>query len=144
MQTGRSCCDPEKRGEPPWSFWFVGNPTDRPDHSTPESANSPDPTEPDINLHSTSSVTLRIRMTTHPSLYPLSAVTAAGLGLHGFRSGSLNWSGAIAAAAFGYSTLANPLNTFSAALLTFYLTGSRITKVRLALSSPPHTIVGLR
>ncbi len=78
-------------------------------------------------------------MTTRPSLYPLSALAAAGLGLHGFRSGSLNPSGAIAAAAFGYSTLANPLSTFSVALLTFYFTGSRITKVRTPtlVESPP-------
>jgi len=69
-------------------------------------------------------------MASYPSLYPLSALAAAGLGLHGFRSGSLSSSGAITAAAFGYSTLANPLYTFPVALLTFYFSGSRITKVR--------------
>ncbi|GAA5883008.1 hypothetical protein JCM16303_006787 [Sporobolomyces ruberrimus] len=52
------------------------------------------------------------------------------LALRGLRSTSLSTSGAIAALAFGYATLASPLRLFGVCLLGFYLAGSRATKVK--------------
>lgn len=55
---------------------------------------------------------------------------ATVLGVHGYRSGSLNLSGAITASILGYLTLANPLKLFGICLLVFYFVGSRITKFK--------------
>lgn len=49
--------------------------------------------------------------------------------VRGLRSGSLDRSGAGAAALLGYCALANPLSLFGTCLLGFYLAGSRATKV---------------
>ncbi|SCZ97969.1 BZ3500_MvSof-1268-A1-R1_Chr3-3g06491 [Microbotryum saponariae] len=62
--------------------------------------------------------------------YPLTLAFAVLLGFHGYRSASLNRSGATAACILGYITLANPLKLFGVALLVFYFAGSRATKVK--------------
>ncbi|KAK4702067.1 hypothetical protein P7C70_g4157, partial [Phenoliferia sp. Uapishka_3] len=64
--------------------------------------------------------------------YRLVLVFATALGLHGYRSGSLSKSGAVAAAFLGYCTLANPLKVFGVSLLVFYFAGSKITKIKAA------------
>lgn len=61
-------------------------------------------------------------------------------GLHGYRSSSLSRSGAITAALLGYLTLASPLYVFGVALLTFYLSGSRVTRVSTVPSCSSHTL----
>lgn len=63
-------------------------------------------------------------------LHLLSLGVAILVAWRGARSGSLNSSGALAAAALGYTALANPLAVFGVCLLGFYLAGSRATKVR--------------
>lgn len=63
------------------------------------------------------------------SLYPGAALIAVGMGLHGYRKGSLSTSGAIAATLVGYGHLANPLKVFGVSMIVFYLLGSRATKV---------------
>jgi hypothetical protein len=68
------------------------------------------------------------------NLYPGAALLAAGLGLHGYRKGSLSRSGAIAAFLVGYGHLANPLKLFGVTMIAFYLIGSRATKVTKCLS----------
>lgn len=55
------------------------------------------------------------------------------LSLHGLRKRSLSPSGAAAAFAVGYITMSVPLSAFGFALIVFYLTGSRATKVGKAL-----------
>lgn len=62
-------------------------------------------------------------------VYPLALLVAVALSLHGYRKGSLSPSGAVAALVIGYATLANPVLAFGVTLLTFYLVGSRATKV---------------
>ncbi|MCO5566024.1 hypothetical protein L7F22_019699 [Adiantum nelumboides] len=62
-------------------------------------------------------------------LYPFALVIATLMASHGFRKGSLSFSGALAAFAVGYISLANPIKAFGITLLVFYLTGSRATKV---------------
>ncbi|KAI0628869.1 integral membrane protein DUF92-domain-containing protein [Trametes polyzona] len=62
-------------------------------------------------------------------------VLAAGLALHGLRKRSLSPSGAAAAFFVGYTMLSVPLRTFGVALIVFYLTGSRATKVGKALKT---------
>ncbi|SGY82036.1 BQ5605_C009g05541 [Microbotryum silenes-dioicae] len=62
--------------------------------------------------------------------YPLTLAFAVLLGFHGYRSASLNRSGATTACILGYITLANPLKLFGVALLVFYFAGSRATKVK--------------
>lgn len=61
------------------------------------------------------------------------AILASALALHGLRKRSLSPSGAAAAFAVGYTTMAVPLVTFGVSLIVFYLTGSRATKVGKAL-----------
>lgn len=68
-------------------------------------------------------------MATKTKVYPIAFVLATLLSLHGYRKGSLAVSGALAAFAVGYATLANPVSTFGTTLLFFYLVGSRATKV---------------
>lgn len=63
-------------------------------------------------------------------IYPQSLFAALALAAHGLRKGSLNRSGALAAAILGYATLANPLSCWAAMLLVFYFGGSRATKVK--------------
>jgi uncharacterized membrane protein len=62
-------------------------------------------------------------------LYPGAGLLALALAAHGWRKGSLNTSGAIAAALSGYLALANDLRLFGVLLIVFYLTGSRASKV---------------
>ncbi|KAI5479512.1 hypothetical protein MNV49_003454 [Pseudohyphozyma bogoriensis] len=71
---------------------------------------------------------------TSPSIvpYPFTLAFAVLLGYHGRRSGSLALDGALAASLLGYLTLANPLRVFGVALLVFYFSGSRITKIKAA------------
>ncbi|UZJ55362.1 hypothetical protein CBS101457_004682 [Exobasidium rhododendri] len=61
--------------------------------------------------------------------HPLALLAALLLSLHGYRKGSLSSSGAVAAFFVGYLTLANPILAFGLTLLSFYLLGSRATKV---------------
>jgi uncharacterized membrane protein len=61
--------------------------------------------------------------------YPLALLAAATLSVHGYRKGSLSSSGAFAALFVGYFTLANPISAFGLTLLSFYLIGSRATKI---------------
>ncbi|KAM0751494.1 hypothetical protein T439DRAFT_355413 [Meredithblackwellia eburnea MCA 4105] len=74
--------------------------------------------------------------------YPVTLAISTLLGYHGRRSGSLSFSGSVAAAILGYVTLANPLRLFGVSLLVFYFAGSRITKVASAykatLEAPEH------
>ncbi|OBZ75316.1 Transmembrane protein 19 [Grifola frondosa] len=61
---------------------------------------------------------------------PFVALTLATfLALHGLRKRSLSPSGAIAAFIVGLSMMAVPLHAFGVSLITFYLVGSRATKV---------------
>jgi len=60
-------------------------------------------------------------------LVPL--LLAAFLGFHGLRRRSLSPSGAIAAFIVGFTMMAVPLRAFGVSLITFYLVGSRATKV---------------
>ncbi|TFY67730.1 hypothetical protein EVJ58_g1436 [Rhodofomes roseus] len=60
-------------------------------------------------------------------LVPL--LLAAFLGFHGLRKRSLSPSGALAAFVVGFSMMAVPLRAFGVSLITFYLVGSRATKV---------------
>ncbi|GAA5974623.1 hypothetical protein JCM11641_007028 [Rhodosporidiobolus odoratus] len=53
----------------------------------------------------------------------------------GYKSGSLSSAGAVAAATAGYAALANPLGVFGVCLLSFYLAGSRATKVKAAVKA---------
>lgn len=53
--------------------------------------------------------------------------------LHGYRKKSLSTSGALAAFFVGVGTIQNDWSFFAVALLTFYFTGSRLTKVSLCL-----------
>lgn len=68
-------------------------------------------------------------------LYPGAVAIAVLAAARGYRSGSLDPSGAAAAALLGYSALANPLSVFGVCLLGFYLAGSRATKVRCRVVS---------
>lgn len=61
--------------------------------------------------------------------YPFSILVALLLASHGYRKGSLSTSGAIAAFFIGYLTLACPVRAFGVTLLSFYIIGSRATKV---------------
>lgn len=54
---------------------------------------------------------------------------AAFLGFHGLRKRSLSPSGALAAFLVGFAMMAVPLRAFGVSLITFYLAGSRATKV---------------
>ncbi|PIL33250.1 hypothetical protein GSI_04700 [Ganoderma sinense ZZ0214-1] len=65
-----------------------------------------------------------------PSLAFFLASLLAG---HGLRKRSLSPSGAVAAFAVGYTMMSVRLSTFGVALIVFYLTGSRATKVGKAL-----------
>lgn len=62
--------------------------------------------------------------------HPVALALAIALATHGRRKGSLAPSGALAAFAVGYLTMANPLPLFGVVLIVFYLTGSRVTKVK--------------
>lgn len=62
-------------------------------------------------------------------LYPGALLTAALLAGHGLRKGSLAVSGALAALAVGYISLATPLRSCGITLLAFYFVGSRATRV---------------
>lgn len=64
----------------------------------------------------------------HPHLvaFGLASLLAA----HGLRKGSLAPSGAATAFLIGYLTMANPLPVFGVLLIVFYLTGSRLTKIK--------------
>ncbi|GAA5982880.1 hypothetical protein JCM10908_006820 [Rhodotorula pacifica] len=68
-------------------------------------------------------------------LYGYSLAVAVLVAARGYRSGSLNKSGAAAAALLGYSALANPLSVFGVCLLGFYLAGSRATRVKAAIKA---------
>lgn len=59
----------------------------------------------------------------------ISFALAALLGLQGLRKRSLSPSGAIAAFVVGFFMMAVPLRAFGVSLITFYLIGSRATKV---------------
>jgi uncharacterized membrane protein len=63
-------------------------------------------------------------------LYPVPLGLAALLASHGLRRGSLAPSGAAAAFAVGYATLACPTPAFGSMLLAFYLAGSRATRIK--------------
>jgi len=69
------------------------------------------------------------------SVYPGSAGLALLLGTHGLRKGSLAPSGAIAASALGFLTLASPLRVFGVTLLAFYFAGSRATKYKASVKA---------
>ena len=74
-------------------------------------------------------------------------VFAVVLSGHGLRKGSLSPSGAAAAFAVGYTMMSVPLSVFGIALIVFYLTGSRATKVGKALKQrleEGHTEAGYR
>ena len=58
---------------------------------------------------------------------------ASILALHGLRKRSLSPSGAAAAFAVGYTMMSVRLSAYGVALIVFYLTGSRATKVGKAL-----------
>ena len=58
-----------------------------------------------------------------------SLILCSLLAIHGLRKGSLSASGAIAAFALGLLTFTHPHPLFSAALLTFYLSSSTLTKL---------------
>ncbi|TFK85704.1 hypothetical protein K466DRAFT_525421 [Polyporus arcularius HHB13444] len=62
-------------------------------------------------------------------------ILAVSLSAHGLRKRSLSPSGAAAAFAVGYTMMAVPLVAFGVALIVFYLTGSRATKVGKALKT---------
>ncbi|GAA6040691.1 hypothetical protein NBRC10512_007196 [Rhodotorula toruloides] len=68
-------------------------------------------------------------------IHPISLALATLVAYRGTRSGSLNTSGALAAATLGYTALANPLSVFGVCLLGFYLAGSRATKVKAAIKA---------
>jgi hypothetical protein len=68
-----------------------------------------------------------------PSHLYLPLAIASLLSLHGLRRRSLSPSGALAAFAVGFLTFAPPLRAFGTALIVFYLTGSRATRVGKAL-----------
>jgi uncharacterized membrane protein len=55
------------------------------------------------------------------------------LAIHGLRKKSLSISGAIAAVLVGLLTFTTPLLLFSVVLLSFYLAGSRVTKVHYVI-----------
>lgn len=60
----------------------------------------------------------------------LFALTLASfLSLHGLRKKSLSPSGALAALTIGFTMMSAPLSAFGASLITFYLVGSRATKL---------------
>jgi uncharacterized membrane protein len=61
--------------------------------------------------------------------YTFALLSAIFLSLHGYRKGSLSGSGAFAAFLIGYLTLANPVLAFGFTLLSFYLLGSKATKI---------------
>jgi uncharacterized membrane protein len=63
------------------------------------------------------------------TLYPGAAAVATVLAGHGYHKGSLSASGAVAAWLVGYGHLANPLKLFGVTMISFYLIGSRATKV---------------
>lgn len=68
-------------------------------------------------------------------LYPVPLGLAALLASHGLRRGSLAPSGAAAAFAVGYATLACPTPAFGSMLLAFYLAGSRATRVKAEIKA---------
>ncbi|WRT64995.1 uncharacterized protein IL334_001936 [Kwoniella shivajii] len=70
-------------------------------------------------------------MSTLIPLYPSAALIATGLGLHGYRKGSLSLDGAISAWIVGYGHLANPVKVFGVTMIGMYLIGSRATKVKV-------------
>nr|XP_031861928.1 uncharacterized protein CI109_002758 [Kwoniella shandongensis]KAA5529000.1 hypothetical protein CI109_002758 [Kwoniella shandongensis] len=70
-----------------------------------------------------------------PPLYPVAAILATTLGLHGYRKGSLSSSGAVAAFVVGYGHLANPLKVFGVTLIGMYVLGSRATKVKVDIKA---------
>lgn len=74
--------------------------------------------------------TAQRRVSSIMHIHPISLALATLVAYRGTRSGSLNTSGALAAATLGYTALANPLSVFGVCLLGFYLAGSRATKVR--------------
>ena len=76
-------------------------------------------------------------------LYPVAALIALALALHGYRKGSLSDSGAVAAFLVGYLHLANPLKVFGVVLIGFYLVGSRVTKVSRAPLATRGQSIGL-
>ncbi|KAJ8581948.1 hypothetical protein M405DRAFT_854696 [Rhizopogon salebrosus TDB-379] len=55
-------------------------------------------------------------------------ITATLLSVHGLRSKSLSFSGAVTAFVVGFSILAVPVRTIGITLIVFYLIGSRATK----------------
>ena len=72
---------------------------------------------------------------------------AIALSGHGLRKRSLSPSGAAAAFAVGYTMMSVKLSAFGVALIVFYLTGSRATKVGKALKQKleeGHTEAGYR
>lgn len=64
-----------------------------------------------------------------PDVYPIALIAALYLAFSGYRKGSLSSSGSIAAFIIGYLTLASPVISFGITLLSFYLLGSRATKI---------------
>jgi uncharacterized membrane protein len=64
-----------------------------------------------------------------PKVYPLALIAAAYLSITGYHKGSLSSSGSLAAFFIGYLTLASPVSAFGITLLSFYILGSRATKV---------------
>ncbi|WVQ84069.1 hypothetical protein IAT38_006214 [Cryptococcus sp. DSM 104549] len=69
-------------------------------------------------------------MSDFPPVYPSAILVATGLGLHGYRKGSLSLSGSIAAFAVGYGHLANPIKLFGVTMIGMYMIASRATKVK--------------
>lgn len=91
------------------------------------------------------------------AIHPIALIISLLFSSHGYRKGSLNKSGAIAAGLVGYASLANQIKrvllsssvcrhglvlmsrtVFGILLLSFYLVGSRATKVCLIASGADH------
>ena len=65
----------------------------------------------------------------------LSGLLSGLLALHGYRTGSLSYSGAYAAFGVGLGTLSSPHPSFGAMLLVFYRLGSSATKVKAGVKA---------
>jgi uncharacterized membrane protein len=86
-------------------------------------------------------------MSTFPLRYPVSLLLALLLAVHGIRKKSLSPSGALTAFLVGFLSLSAPTHVFGVSLISFYLVGSRITKIgkrRKAALEEGHTEAGYR
>ena len=91
-------------------------------------------TVPDLVLTARSTPSPTYALYTMNIPIPSTAFSLASLlAGHGLRKRSLSPSGAAAAFAVGYTMMSVRLSTFGVALIVFYLTGSRATKVGKAL-----------